>query len=157
MKMKVPSALAGVVLLGCVGIPMAASAQTGVTRAAPQASSDTGGLPQVERPSGPHGIGREGYHWSDSKRPDRFATEAQTHRELMVYFWYPTPQQHADFKGAYFPGAKQMDDVPELRRGMREEFGINWPSIVSGRISSHAMETANAATRPRPFPIAIFS
>jgi hypothetical protein len=83
--MKVPSALAGVVLLGCVGIPMAASAQTGVTRAAPQASSDTGGLPQVERPSGPHGIGRVGYHWTDSKRPDRFATEAQTHRELMVY------------------------------------------------------------------------
>ena len=152
--MKTSWAPAAVVLLSCIGIPAAASAQTRVAGAAPQASSDT---PKLERPSGPYGIGRVGYHWTDSKRPDRIATGAQLHRELMVYLWYPAPQQHGDFKGRYFPSAKQMDDVPELRRRMREEFGINWPLIVSGEISSHAMEAEPAAKKPGQFPIVIFS
>jgi dienelactone hydrolase len=135
--MKASSVLTGVVLLGGIGI--------------------AGELPQLERPVGPYGIGRLGYHWTDSKRPNRVATDAQMHRELMVYLWYPAPQQHADVKGPYFPSAKQMDDVPEIRRRMREEFGINWPLIVSGGISSHAIEAAPAAKTPSQFPIVIFS
>ena len=58
------------------------------------------------------------------------------HRELMVYMWYPASQQDADFRGPYFPGAKQMDDVSELQHRMREEFGITW-SLIVPRSFSH--------------------
>jgi dienelactone hydrolase len=119
--------------------------------------SDSGELPKLKRPLGPYGVGRVGYHWTDSKRPDRFAADSKVHRELMVYLWYPAPRHPGDIKGSYFPGAKEIDAVPALQRRMREEFGIHWPSIVSGAITSHALESAPAAKNPRRFPIVIFS
>jgi dienelactone hydrolase len=157
MKIKQSCAIAGMVFLGCCGITLAARAQTRVAEAAQETSSNAGALPKLQPVSGPYGVGRVGYHWTDPKRPDRHSTAAQARRELMVYLWYPAPQPHARFKGAYFPGAKQMDSVPELQRRMREEFGFNWPSIVSGTVSSHAMEAAKVVKSPRQFPTVVFS
>ena len=155
--MKTSGPLACVVLLGCIGISTPVFAGSRVPGIPPQASSDSSELPRLERPSGTYSVGRVGYHWIDSKRPNRFETDSQVHRELMVYLWYPAPRQPADIKGSYFPGAKEFDAVPALQRQMRGEFGIHWPSIVSGAVTSHTLEGAQAAKKPKRFPVVIFS
>lgn len=113
-------------LCGClcdsgVSIDAQSTIQSGTT--AP--SSPAASAPRLPEPPGPYGIGRVGYDWTDATRPDRFASNPATHRELMVYFWYPTRKKAEGVKGIYLPGAAQMDRVPEIERGMREEFEGN--------------------------------
>jgi predicted dienelactone hydrolase len=50
-----------------------------------------------------------------------------------------------------------MDAVPEIQRRMNEQFGANWPLIVSGAIFSHAEERAAVAENPARFPVIVFS
>jgi dienelactone hydrolase len=130
---------------------MAQGQAGGPVETSPQAS------PRLPGPSGPFGIGRVGYHWIDTTRPDRFSSDPQAHRELMVYLWYPTSQKSANDKGSYFPDAKQMDAVPEVQRRMRDDYGVNWPLIASGAIHSHAVDNAVAAKRPLKFPVIVLS
>jgi dienelactone hydrolase len=104
-------------------------------------------VPRIPVPAGRFGIGRVGYDWIDASR--------KTPRELMVYFWYPTPDKSA--KGSYWAGARQMDSNPETRAPMAREFGDKWPSMVSGAIFSHAAEGVPAAKSSRLFPVVIFS
>jgi hypothetical protein len=75
----------------------------------------------------------------------------------MVYLWYPSAPKGADMKGAYFPGAKQVDLSPEAHTRMTADFGANWPLIISGAIYSHAEEGAPAAKSDKPFPVVVFS
>jgi dienelactone hydrolase len=112
--------------------------------------------PTLVNPSGPFGIGRVGYDWVDTARPDPISKKPEAHREIMAYLWYPTSTKRADARGAFIPGAKQLDAVPELQRIMSKGFGANWPLIVSGEIFSHAVEQAPAAKDVR-FPVVIFS
>lgn len=74
----------------------------------------------------------------------------------MVYFWYPTPKS-VGARGQYLPGAAQMDAVPAIHEFMSQEFGKVWPSIVSGEISSHAIDGAPVARSRTPFPVVTFS
>src|SRR5579875_2584389 len=117
----------------------------------------TDALPKIPVPSGPFGIGRVGYRWVDTSRPDQYSLEPKAHRELMVYFWYPTSVKSADAKGLYIPGGQRMDALPEVQARMRQEFGSRWPAMVSGSIFSHAAERARVANSPRQFPVIIFS
>ncbi len=114
-------------------------------------------VPKLPLPSGPFGIGRAGYDWVDSSRPDPYASDPKAHRELMVYFWYPTSQKSASVKGAYLPGAQRMHALPEIQDQMSRELGKNWPAILSGAIFSHAVENAPISNSPRNLPVVIFS
>jgi len=108
-------------------------------------------------PSGPYGIGRVGFDWTDATRPDQFASKPGAHRELMVYVWYPAAAKSAEASGTYLPGAKAMDAAPEIQARMREDYGSNWPLIVSGAIVSHAVADAPMAKTPRQFPVVLLS
>lgn len=112
-------------------------------------------VPQLPTPDGPYGIGRVGYDWIDTARRDRF--NPQAHRELMVHVWYPSSGKSAETHGIYLPGAKQIDAVPALQRAMREDYGTNWPLILSGAIVSHAAEDAPIAKTPPQFPLVVLS
>lgn len=114
-------------------------------------------IPQLPEPSGPYGIGRIAYDWTDRLRPDTLATGPNHPRELMVYLWYPT--QHASGKahGEYLPGVKQIDADPTLGPQMREGYGDIWPQILSGAISSHVVVNAPPAKDPKQFPVILFS
>ena len=111
-------------------------------------------LPHIPLPTGPYGIGRIGYHWTDASRPDDY--DPKLRRELMVYFWYPTAKSDGA-KGQYFPGAAQMDALPEIHKIMGGEFGNAWAQILSGEISSHAVDHAPIAKSGVPFPVVTFS
>ena len=111
-------------------------------------------VPEIPYPSGSFGIGRVGFDWTDTTRPDNY--DSKRKRELMVYFWYPTAKS-VRAKGQYLPGAVQMDAAPAIHELMSQEFGNRWQPIVSGEISSHAVNGAPIATSRTPFPVVTFS
>jgi predicted esterase len=147
----------GVLFVACIALPSSCFGQAEIVQKAqptPAAADTPGKLPL---PSGRFGIGRIGYDWTDSSRRDRYSAEPSVYRELMVYIWYPTSQNPEKIKGAYMPGADQMDKAPQLQGQIRDEFGPNWPFIVSRAIFSHAAEGAPLAKGPEAFPVVLFS
>ena len=149
--------IVAVLLMGYLLNSWAASPQGSSATGTPKLSAQSKHPPRLSTPSGPFGIGRFSYGWTDPSRPDRYSSDPQARRELMVYVWYPTSEKRADAKGPYIPGAKELDARPELQGRMSNEFGANWPLIVSGEIFSHAVEGAPAAKSPSQFPLVIFS
>jgi predicted esterase len=111
-------------------------------------------MPQIPSPSGPYGIGRIGLYWTDTSRADDY--DSKRKRQLMVYFWYPAAKS-PEAKGQYLPGAAQMDAQPEIHKLMSRDFGDAWPGIISGEISSHAIDHAPIAHSLNPFPVVTFS
>jgi dienelactone hydrolase len=75
----------------------------------------------------------------------------------MVYFWYPASGRPGETHGVYYPGAAQMERVPEVQARMHRAFDAAWPGILSGEIFSHAAERAPAAAAPARFPVVVFS
>ena len=114
-------------------------------------------IPKLPSPIGPFGVGRVGYEWIDGSRPDGHAADSRAHRDSMVYLWYPAPKAKVGEMGEYLPGAKQMDADAAVVPAMREEFEGNWPLIVSGAISSLAIENAPVAQSPTKFPVVILA
>jgi predicted esterase len=117
-------------------------------------ASDT---PQLPMPSGPYGIGRVGYDWTDLARLDTQGPDSKRNRELMVWLWYPTERPSGDVHGEYLPGAKRIDADPQLGHAMREGYGDIWQKILSGAVYSHTVENAPATKSPKQFPVVIFS
>jgi len=113
--------------------------------------------PLLPVPTGPYGIGRIAYDWTDAKRPDRLAADPQHSRELMVYLWYPIERPSAEPHGVYLPGVKQIDADARLGPEMREGYGETWPQILSGAIYSHVIENAAPAKSPKQFPVVLLS
>jgi dienelactone hydrolase len=144
-------------LFGVIGLATALAHGQAGERANPSQSAPVPGVvPRLPMPTGSFGIGRVGYDWTDTARPDRFSADAKAHRELMVYLWYPTAKA-AEAKGAYLPGAQAMDKAPAIQNRMREEYGANWPLLVSGAIFSHAVDGAAVAKSPKQFPLILLS
>ena len=112
---------------------------------------------KLPSPSGPFGIGRVGYEWIDSSRPDRYSVNPGAHRDLMVYIWYPLSRSATGRREPYWPGAKEMDANPDIHTEMTEEFGTLWPKIVSGEFQSDAIENATVVKIPKRFPLVLFS
>lgn len=110
---------------------------------------------QLPEPSGTYGIGRVGFDWIDTSRPDRYAHAAGAHREMMVYLWYPAAKTPDD-KVVYQPGAKQMDADTQARAFYQEDDAAKWQLIVSGAITSHARENAPVAKSKKKFPLLVF-
>lgn len=50
-----------------------------------------------------------------------------------------------------------MDANPAVRPMLQGEFESNWPLIVSGAITSHAIENAPAARSPQRFPVVVLA
>jgi dienelactone hydrolase len=120
-------------------------------------SGEPTNIPQIPAPSGPFGVGRVSYEWIDVARPDGHSSDPQAHRDLMVHLWYPAQKGKAGKVGEYLPGAKQMDADPAVRSSLQEEFESNWPLIVSGAITSHAIENASVARSPQRFPVVLLA
>jgi dienelactone hydrolase len=118
-------------------------------------SAQQTGIPKLPSPTGQFGVGRVGYEWMDESRPDGHADDSQAHRDLMVYFWYPAPKAKVGEPAEYLPGAKKMNADAAVVPAMRDEFESNWPLIVSGAISSLAIQNAPVARSHKKFPVVI--
>lgn len=114
-------------------------------------------IPRLPSPDGQFGVGRVGYEWRDESRPDGLDADPKAHRDLMVYLWYPAPKATGGEPAEYFPGAKRMDADAAVVPAMRDEFEGSWPLIVSGAISSLAIENAPVARSHKKFPVVILA
>lgn len=132
-------------------------AQAGSPPARRQDAPARAAVPRLPLPSGQYGIGRVGYDWIDTSRPDRYARNPRVPRELMVHVWYPTSVKRKEARGIYLPGAKRMNSIPAVQQIMRDDYQSNWQLIVSGSIHSHAVENAPISKTPRQFPLVILS
>lgn len=74
----------------------------------------------------------------------------------MVYIWYPAQRHREGTFGVYVPRAEQINKSPEGRQQIIREFESVWPFVVSGAITSHAVEDARVASRPSKFPLILF-
>jgi predicted dienelactone hydrolase len=107
---------------------------------------------------GRFGIGRVGFDWTDQKRPEPLSGEANAHRELMVYVWYPASATRSnDSEGVYLPGAKEIEKSPDTSRIKQGVFEDAWPRVLSSEATSHAQEGAPPAKSAKPFPVILFS
>jgi len=122
-----------------------------------QKDSSHSALPKLPQPSGTFGVGRVGFDWIDPNRAADMAEDRGPHSELMVYVWYPTQATGKEVRGILFPGAKEIDSTAGVSDSLKAKlFGGNWPSVVSGAITSHALDNAPIAKIPRTFPV-VFS
>jgi predicted dienelactone hydrolase len=141
----------------CEGLTVATAQDSPSQGQRPSLSVPRPEIPHLPAPAGPFGIGRVGYEWVDMSRPGGHSTDPQAHRDLMVYLWYPSLRGKAEGTGEYLPGAKLMDANSAVRPVMQEEFGPDWPFIVSGSISSLATENAPVVESPKRFPVVILA
>ena len=107
-------------------------------------------------PAGPYGIGRTAFDWTDTARIDPYSKDSQSHRELMVYIWYPARVSREMEPGEYFPFASEVEENPTAREAAHDEFGDRWPQIAAGTIRSHAVDGAPVIPGKR-FPVILFS
>lgn len=139
--------------LGAMSMLLVVCLGTGQAMAAENPGGKAG--PALPEPSGRYGIGRVGFDWVDTSRPDPYSHRPGAHREMMVYLWYPSVKS-ADVRGAYLPGAKQMDADPQAQSFYREDDAAKWQLIVSGTVTSHARENAPMAKGQKQFPLLVF-
>jgi platelet-activating factor acetylhydrolase isoform II len=110
----------------------------------------------LSTPTGPFGIGRMTYHWTDSSRAEFLSTDVQARREVMVDVWYPAQRLKETLGAPYLP------DLPRLQRvlgdsALRREFAPASAAIAAGRLRTHAAEGALPSCPPRRCPLLIFS
>src|SRR5580765_6430360 len=93
-----------------------------------QKDSSHSDVPKLPQPSGPFGIGRIAFDWTDPNRAADMAEDRGPHSELMVYVWYPTEATGKEVEGILFPGAKEIDSATGVSDWLKAKvFGGNWP------------------------------
>ena len=108
-------------------------------------------------PTGSFVVGRVGYDWTDPARAEALSDDPHSHRELMVYVWYPSAPTNAHSVHApYLPGTPVIDKSP-LGQDFTKTHNDIWPLIVSGKIQTHAFENNPIAGTAECFPLPIFS
>jgi hypothetical protein len=123
-----------------------------------QKDSSHSALPKLPQPSGTFGVGRVGFDWIDPNRAADMAEDRGPHSELMIYVWYPTEAGGKEVRGVLLPGAKEMDSTAGVSDSLKAKlFGGNWPLVVAGGITSHAVDHAPIAKSPKTFPVVLFS
>ena len=101
-------------------------------------------LPQ---PSGSRAVGRTLFDWTDTSRPEPFATQGQPNRELAVWLWYP----------AALPAGAQP--APYLPRAWADAVGRSQGIAWQDPNSIHATAIADAPFAPTPtaYPVLLLS
>ncbi|HEX3893633.1 MAG TPA: hypothetical protein VHW46_13740 [Terracidiphilus sp.] len=155
MRLRAKSVVLASGLLLCAAAT--ANAQESPPHSEPDGSAQQASIPQLQAPTGPFGIGRVGYEWIDAARPDGHSADPHAHRDLMVYLWYPAAKAKAEQPAEYLPGAQRMDKDAAAAPALREEFESNWRLLVSGAISSLAVENAPVARSHQKFPVVILA
>jgi len=120
----------------------------------PQTTQKTIRLPQ---PSGKYGVARIAYDWVDYSRRDAFSKVPGSHREIMVYVWYPTKSDLGnDSLSEYLPHAdeitKKLSDK-ELEDG----WGGSWHRVFSKQVLTDTHESTPVAAGAEKLPLLVFS
>ena len=103
----------------------------------------------LSAPTGPFGIGRITYHWTDSSRAEFLFTDVKARREVMVDVWYPARRVKETGGAPYLP------DLPRLQRvfgdsALRRDFAPASAAIEAARDEIQAVSVTGSR---RPVPL----
>lgn len=101
-------------------------------------------------PSGSYPIGTVTYHWIDTSRQERFSTDPNTARELMVQVWYPAQEQASATPVPYIQNPAIFVSIAQLLR--LPSFTFNHLKYVT----THAVPSAPPADNEPSYPVLIF-
>jgi predicted dienelactone hydrolase len=112
---------------------------------------------QLPHPSGKYGVARTAYDWIDTGRPDIFSKDSGSHREIMVYVWYPAQRRLSGRRMSdYLPYADEI--ARKLSNEEREDgWGGSWRRVFSKQVLTDTHEKAPIASGKERFPLLIFS
>ncbi len=111
---------------------------------------------QLHHPSGKYGVARIVYDWVDSSRPDSFSKDSGSHREIMVYVWYPTERNLSGGTSEYLPYADEIA-AKLASTELEDGWGHSWRKIFSNQVLTDTHEKAPVASGRERFPLLIFS
>ncbi len=106
-------------------------------------------LPQ---PAGPYAVGRTAYDWTDASRPEPFTPDANDHRSLPAWVWYPVAPTA--------PDARPLPYLPDAWRAAEEQVhGGLFGAFISQNLAavrSHSVGGAPLAASDKPYPVILF-
>jgi dienelactone hydrolase len=102
-------------------------------------------------PTGSFAVGRAIYDWKDDTGLDTLAPVPGTHRELLLWIWYPSGPG---------PSAAIDDYVPGWMREARPAVGpppglLGFLTRDLSKVHGHSARDADVSPRPRSFPVVI--
>ena len=101
-------------------------------------------------PTGPYAVGRMEYDWTDQRRTDSLAPQANMKRELVVRAWYPAVHVSGAEVAPYLPSKwAQLSD---------QQHGFLGQHLFqsSDSIQTHSFDNAPLATALARYPVLIF-
>jgi pimeloyl-ACP methyl ester carboxylesterase len=111
---------------------------------------------QLPHPSGKYGVARVAYDWVDNSRPDTFSKDPGSHREIMVYVWYPAERSLSGSMAEYLPRAGEISKKLSNKE-LEDGWGHSWRKIFSKQILTDTHEKGSVASGTERFPLLIFS
>jgi hypothetical protein len=113
--------------------------------------------PSLPPPTGPFGVGRVSYEFTDKSRQETLASRPDSPRRMMVNVWYPTDKPlHGKPPAPYLPGFDQASskispgDIADMFRPAIYRGPQSLPSTV-------VIENAPVAHGGRKFPLLLFA
>lgn len=113
---------------------------------------------ELPAPTGPFGVGRVAYHWTDKTRPEPLSSHEGALRELMVYVWYPLETSKGGAPAPYLPDFSTVEEViskSELERMFRPAAYASIRQL--GLPHTHTIDRAKIRPRAGKYPVIIFS
>lgn len=96
-------------------------------------------------PTGPYAVGRTLYDWVDPSRTETFAPKPDTHRELMIWVWYPATPPPGAHTAPYLPPKwEQVVDDDWARSGLTQR---------ASSISTHSFADAPLSSAQASYPV----
>lgn len=101
-------------------------------------------------PTGKYAVGRTTFEWRDTSRIDSLAMDSATHRELILWVWYPAEKNGASQMAEYVPKA--------WRQAIKKRQGP-FSGFLNGKLSkikTHSLEGVKLAASTTRYPVIIF-
>jgi len=105
---------------------------------------------RLPTPTGPFATGRIAYDWIDAEDTDPLAPQPGTHREILVWIWYPAQAQPHQPAGDYLP-APWRTAVEQRRGGLI----TNLLTRNLSRVRAHSLPEPSVAPEQRSYPMVL--
>lgn len=104
----------------------------------------------LPRPTGPFAVGRTLYDWRDSTQIDALAPRPGTHRELLVWMWYPADATMRGNTEEYVPPVLQRHSSAQ-----RTPWIFRLLTRQSSKVREQSVANAAVAAGSGPYPVLV--
>jgi len=104
----------------------------------------------LPKPTGPFGVGRAIYDWTDDVTLDKLAPVPGTKRELLVWIWYPTAAGQSAAMDDYLP--------PAMRTAVERSSGALISKFLTrdrSKVYAHSTRNSDVSGQQGSYPVVI--